>query len=86
MMLEMIRIRRLIYIEKLIYGALTPTQKLEKQTRVSIDGRTRAYCMAYWSPRRAREAVLALFAHGAWSVPVSAATDVGFWEVQLPDN
>ena len=86
MMLELIRIRRLVYIEKIIYGGLTGAQRREKQARISILGRRRSYGLDFLAPRKRRAVDMTLISLLAWAVPAFAVTQGGLPMAQLPPD
>ena len=53
-----------------LYGrGISPTQFLERQARLSVEGRINTYRLPYWSSRMSREAFMAIFSKGDFRAP-----------------
>lgn len=84
--LDMRRLTTQIYIDRLMFGGLTPAQKQEKLARISPRGRIAVYGFRYWGTRLQARARLACYDHGWWRMPHTSALGGGMWDVQLPPN
>lgn len=80
------KILRGLYIEKLLYGGLTPTQRQEKEALISARGRVKVYRLRYWGTALQARAQLSCFDHGWWRMPTTSTVADGLWDVQLPPN